>query len=307
VALCDLDEQRLTEAGGECGVAARFRDYRELLDLAELDAVSIVTPDFTHTDIVTAAVKAGKAVLVEKPLATSLEDCRRIGEALRARRVPFMVDFHNRWNPGVVRAREAIESGELGEVQFAYHRLSDTLFVPTQMLSWAARSNVNWFLGSHCVDTLRWILHDEVAKVYTMREARVLRSLGVDTPDYYLSVVEFKRGARAVIENCWILPASSPSMVDYKLDVIGEKGAIHFDPTPQRLVKLTTNLSCPDTYGALDVHGRYVGFATESIRHFVDCVLRGRQPIVGFEDGLAATRAILAMEESARTGLPVGL
>jgi predicted dehydrogenase len=131
--------------------------------------------------------------------------------------------------------------------------------------------------------------------------------MGIDTPDYYLSVVDFSRGARALVENCWILPESSPSMVDYKLEVVAEKGAIYFDPTPQRLMKLTTSISCPDTYGALEVHGRSVGFAVESIRHFVDCVLAGRQPIVGFEDGQAATRAILAMEESARTGLPVNL
>jgi len=306
-AICDLDEKRVQEIGEEYGVTACFCDYKDLLGLPELDAVSIVTPDFTHTEIVIEAVRRGKGVLVEKPLATSLEDCERIGEALCARPVPFMVDFHNRWNPGVVRTKEAVESGELGAIEMIYHRLSDTLFVPTEMLSWAGRSNVNWFLGSHCLDTLRWLLADEVVRVYTVSESRVLRRMGIDTPDYYLSVADFSRGTRAVIENCWILPDSSPSIVDYKLEVIGEKGAVYFDPTPQRLVKLTQGISCPDTYGALKVHGRHVGFAIESIRHFVDCALAGRPPMVGFEDGRAATKAVLAMLESARTGMPVNL
>jgi predicted dehydrogenase len=218
-----------------------------------------------------------------------------------------MVDFHNRWNPGIVRAREAIEAGEVGPVEMIYHRLSDTIFVPTKMLSWGGRSSVNWFLGSHCVDNLRWLLQDEVTRVFTVSESRVLKRIGIDTPDYYLSVLEFRQGARALIENCWTLPESSPSIVDFKLEVVGEKGALYFDPTPQRLTKLTTAISCPDTYGALNVHGRSVGFAIESIRYFADCVLAGRRPIAGFEDGRQATKVILAMEESARTGSPVTL
>ena len=72
IGICDLDEERVRKAGEEYDVAARFRDYRELLAMDGLDAVSVVTPDFTHTDIVVAAVEQGRAVLVEKPLATTL-------------------------------------------------------------------------------------------------------------------------------------------------------------------------------------------------------------------------------------------
>lgn len=308
VAVCDVDEARLEAAAQEFGVPGRFTDYRDLLAVDALDAVSIVTPDFTHTDIAVEAVNRSKAVLVEKPLATSLADCDRIGEALKANPVPFMVDFHNRWNGGVPRIREAIEAGEVGAVQMAYHRLSDTIFVPTKMLSWAARSSVCWFLGSHCLDTLRWVLQDEVKRVYAVSQSRVLKGMGIDTPDYYLSVVEFRGGARALIENCWILPNSSPSVVDFKLEVVGEKATLYFDPSPERLLKLTAEaISTVDTYAGLPVHGRMVGFAVESIRHFVECVLTGRQPMVGFEDGREVTRVILAMEQSAREGRPVDL
>jgi predicted dehydrogenase len=307
-AVCDLDEGRLREAGRRYGVEALFADPADLLALDEVDAVSVVTPDFTHTEIVLEAVQRGKAVLVEKPLATTLEDCDRIGEALRACPVPFMVDFHNRWNPGVVRIREAVEGGETGDVRMVYFRLSDTIYVPTEMLSWAGRSSVSWFLGSHCVDALRWMLGEEVTRVYALSDSRVLKGLGVDTADYCLGMLEFARGARAVVENCWILPRSRASVVDFKLEVVGEKGALYFDPTPERLLRLgPEGVSCPDTYAALRVHGRSVGFAVESIRHFADCVLEGREPAVGFEDGRQATRVVLAMEESARTGQPVEL
>lgn len=307
-AVCDLDEARLGEAARNYGLDACFRDYTELLAMDGLDAVSVVTPDFTHTDVVLEAVRRGKAVLVEKPLATTLEDCDRIGRALRDRPVPFMVDFHNRWNPGVVRIREAVEGGETGEVRMAYFRLSDTVYVPTEMLAWAGRSSVSWFLGSHCVDTLRYLLGDEVTGVYAVSDSRVLKGMGVETPDYCLATLRFARGARAVVENCWILPNSRSSIVDFKLEVVGEKGALYFDPTPERLLKLAPDgASCPDTYAALRVHGRSVGFAVESIRHFVDCVRAGREPAVGFEDGRQATRVVLAMEQSAREGRPVEL
>ena len=82
----------------------------------------------------------GRAVLVEKPLATTLKDCERIGDALRSNPVPFMVDFHNRWNPAMYNVKNAIKNGELGEPQMATLRLNDTIYVPTGMLSWPTSS-----------------------------------------------------------------------------------------------------------------------------------------------------------------------
>jgi len=308
VALCDLDEGRLRETGAEYGVDALFTDCRRMMALQELDAVSVVTPDFSHADVVVNAVTQGKAVLVEKPLAVTLEDCDRIGRALQAHPVPFMVDFHNRWSPGVAHIADQIASGAIGAVQMVYYRLSDTLYVPTTMLPWAGTSSVNWFLGSHCLDTMRWMLGDEVKRVYSVSSSRVLSAMGIDTPDYYLSVLEFRGGARAVLENCWIMPESSPSLVDVKLEVVGETGAFHFDGSPHRLVHLgREKADCPDTFINPRVHGRTVGFAVESIRHFAECVLTGRQPMVGFQDGREVTRIILAMEESARRKMPVEL
>ena len=307
-AVCDLDEQRLHAVGERYGVRERFADYHDLLAIEGLDAVSVATPDFAHTDIVVDAVGAGKAVLVEKPLATTMADCDRIGEALRARPVPFMVDFHNRWNPGVSEIKKAVRAGDLGRVEMSYHLLSDTIFVPAEMLSWAGRSSILWFLCSHCLDTLRWILGDEVARVYSVSGSRVLGDRGIDTPDYYLTTVEFAGGAKAVIENCWILPESSPCVVDFKLEVVGEKETFHFDPTPERLLRLGADgARTLDSYAGVDVHGRTRGFTVDSIRHFVDCLLQEEEPLVGYEDGRRVTEAVLAIERSAREGRPVDL
>ncbi len=307
-ALCDRDASRLQAAGEQCEAAQLHADYRDLLAVEGLDCVSVVTPDHTHVGIVVAALEAGKAVLVEKPLATSLEECDRIGAALKRWGGPLMVDFHNRWNPGVAHIRRELASGRVGRARMIYYRLSDTQSVPTEMLSWAEHSGVEWFLGTHCVDTLRWLLRDEVRRVYALRGEGVLKARGVDTADYFLSLLEFAEGTRAVVENCWILPESRPALVDHQLEVVAEKGALYFDGSPHRLRVLAEGaLECPDTFISPRVEGRRVGFATESIRHFVDCVREGRQPAVGFEDGREATRIVLAIEESARCGSPLEL
>lgn len=307
-AVCDLNPERLRQAADAYGVRATYTDYARMLALEELDAVSVVTPDFAHTDAVVAAVSAGRAVLVEKPLATTLEECDRIGDALRGHAVPFMVDFHNRWSPGVVRMHDAVAAGELGAVQSAFCRLSDTLFVPTKMLPWAGRSSVLWFLASHCVDTLRWVLGDEVATVYSVSASRVLKGMGIGTPDFYLTTLEFRGGARVLLENSWILPEASTTLVEFKLDVVGERGSFHFDGSPHQLVQVGPQRpEGVDTFISPRVHGRMMGFATESIRHFVESLAAGHRPMVGYEDGREATRVILAIEQSAREGRPVEL
>ncbi len=307
-AACDLSEERLRQAAEDYDVPALYTDFEKMLALEELDAVSIVTPDFAHTDAVVAAVSSGRAVLVEKPLATTMADCDRIGEALAARPVPFMVDFHNRWSPGIVRMHDAVAASEIGEVQSAACHLNDTLFVPTQMLPWAGRSNVLWFLASHCLDTLRWVLGDEVVRVYSTSSSRVLHERTIETPDFYLTTLEFKNGARALLENSWILPEASTTLVDFRLSVLGDQAALRFDGSPHQLVQVGPQKpEGVDTFISPRVHGHMKGFATESIRHFVDCLAEGRRPMVGYEDGREVTRIILAIEQSAHTRRPVAL
>jgi len=306
--ICDLRQEALDSVGERFGVEARFTDYRELLAMDGLDAVSIVTPDFAHLEPALEAIARGKHVLIEKPLATSMEDCDCIGQALRERPVKFMVDFHNRWSPGVAQMKQRIDAGEIGRPLMASYRLNDNISVPTRMLPWAGRSNVNWFVGSHCLDTLRWLLGDEVAKVYTASRSVVLKGMGIDTPDFYQSLIEFAGGATALLETCWIVSERTPRIFDMKVEIVGEAGTLFFSGSPDALEVFTSRgAENPDTFVCPEVHGRGVGFGLESIYHFADCVAGDREPMAGFEDGCEVTRVILAMEESARTGRAVVL
>src|SRR5437773_84043 len=122
VAVCDLNEQRANEVGQKYGARKVYTDYRELLANPEVQAVSIATPDFAHREIAVAAAEAGKHILVEKPIATTVEDAEAIVNAAKKAGVKLMVDFHNRVNPPFANAKQSIQSGELGKPAYIYAR-----------------------------------------------------------------------------------------------------------------------------------------------------------------------------------------
>ena len=316
-AVCDANGERARQVGGACGAAQIYTDYRELLADQTVQAISIVLPDFLHREAVVAAAEAGKHILVEKPLATTEEDGRAMIEAARSAGVTLFVDFHNRWNPLFNHLKQALDDGELGDPQLVYYRLSDTLFVPTQMLKWAGQSTVAWFLASHCLDTLLWLMNarghvrgeagDTVERVYCVTRSRLLQTqLGVSTPDFYQTTLEWKSGLVTQVENCWILPEGGPSIVDIQCEFVGSKGAMVINAARSGAVdKHTDKTNYPDAFVMPTVQGQPAGFGAESIRHFARSIINGQKPLVDGEDGLAVTRLILKMEESARTRQPV--
>lgn len=306
VAVADADPARAKSLADQYGATA-YGDYRELMKDARVDAVAIVTPDFAHEEIALAAAAAGKHILAEKPLAMTVEACDRIIEAAERAGVKLMVDFHARWSPPLYKMRDAVAKGEIGTPKHVYYRLNDRIFVPTKMLSWAGKTTVMWFVGSHTIDTLRWLLGDEVKRVYAIAGRGVLTGMGIDTPDYYQATLEFHGGATAVIENSWILPDTMPNIVDVKCELVGTKGALYMDATHNRALEKYTGEGgeYPDLFVMPSIYGRQQGFAAESIRHFVECVHADRTPMVTGRDGLEATRVICAIEKSVMLGTPV--
>jgi predicted dehydrogenase len=312
VGICDLDEARARELADTFAIPAVFTSVNELLD-EKPDGISVVTPDPAHADIVIEAARRGIHVLVEKPMATTVEECERMIAAAEEHRVHLMVDWHNRWNPAFHHAHRAIRNGELGEIRYVHYRLSDTIYVPTKMLPWAWESSVMLFLGSHSLDTTCWLVGQTPQRVLCTRKEGVLTGMGIDTADMYLTIVDFAEGATAVVENCWILPESFPALIDHKCEIIGTQGVIDLDPTHHRAMAAYTadtpqgfpHEPYPDLFITPEIHGRQLGFAVESIYHFVECLRDGVAPLTTPQDGLLNTRLILAAEESARTGVPV--
>jgi len=307
VHVSDQDEQRASLYAEQYGAVRHSTDWRDLIADPEVQAISVATPDFAHSEIVLAAMEAGKHVLSEKPLASTVEECQCILQARDRKDVILMVDFHNRWNLPFLSIRRQLESGELGRLLAINIRLNDTLFVPTRMLSWAARSSPLHFLGSHLIDLIRWMSGAEVARVYALSRSVVLKESGIDTPDFYQYMLELSNGATAMVENCWVVNESSPSVFDFQSEFIATKGSAYVNASHNRTVEIYSDrgIQLPDIAGAPDRYGQPVGFAVAAIEHFIDCVVNGRKPIVSGEDGLSVARVLAAVEESAKTHQPV--
>ena len=314
VGICDLDEERARKVADEYAIPKVFTDVDPLLD-ENLDGISVATPDNTHTAIVLKAAAKGVHILVEKPLATTLVECNAMLAAAEKAGIYLMVDWHNRWNPPIYYAWKSIQTGELGEVRYIYYRLSDTLYVPLKMLPWADQSSVMWFLGSHALDTVCWLTGKKPVRVYCQKRQQVLADLGVNTSDIYVTMLEFEGGGLAVIENAWILPQQSPSLIDHKVEILGSRGAIYLDPTHHgAFAKYSPETaagfpypSYPDLFVTPEVYQKQMGFAVESMYHFVDCIRDQLSPLASGADGYLNTRLILAAEQSARSGIPVNL
>jgi predicted dehydrogenase len=306
-AVCDRDGERAKEIAERCGAARVYTDFKDLATDPDIDAVAVVTPDFAHREPIVAAAEGGKHIITEKPLATTVEDADAIAEAVGKSGITFMVDFHARWNPPLAIARQNIAEGKLGRIMSAYFRLNDTISVPTEMLSWAQQSSILWFLGSHTVDSLRYLFEDEVERVYSVTRSSVLKDRGIDVPDLYQSILEFRSGIVATIENNWIIPNTHPNVNDIKVNILGGRGMINMDLTNNQMIEryLEDSSDHPDCIVKPRVRDRQVGFAYESIRDFVDCLYLGKEVQAGLEDGIMVTKVILAIMESASTGLPV--
>ncbi|NUQ01130.1 MAG: Gfo/Idh/MocA family oxidoreductase [Armatimonadetes bacterium] len=299
-AICDLNRELLAERASTFGVAHTFTSYRDLVACDEVDAVVIVLPDHLHREPATTALEAGKHVLLEKPMALSVDDAEAIAAA--AERAPgrFMLNLSNRWMPAFAAGKAALERGDLGAVRYLYARMANRLEVPTKRLPWLQRSHLAHWIGIHRLDIACWYLGSEVSRVRAVERRGVLASQGFDTADLFQATIEFACGAVMTLEGNWILPAGYPSLVDSRFYCLCEKGVVDIDRSRSELAVAGPESFDLNTPGAGNILGRQSGFTVEAWRHFVDCCLEGGEPLVSAADGLRLTRVLTAIVDSCR-------
>ena len=140
---------------------------------------------------------AGKHVMVEKPLATTVADgLAMVAAAAQAER-HLMVDFHARWHPLFMGAKSYVDRGDLGAPVMAYARLSDTIYVPTEMLQWSGHSGPEWFLFPHTMDVVRWLFGRDPVEVTAKGYRGVLEARGINCWDAIQAIVEFEAAPSA--------------------------------------------------------------------------------------------------------------
>ncbi|WP_435130084.1 Gfo/Idh/MocA family protein [Actinacidiphila sp. bgisy144] len=304
-AVCDLDPKAAGKVADEFSLAA-FTDHRAMLAAGGLDAVIVATPDFAHREVAVDAARSGAHLLLEKPLAMTAEDCRAIGDAVREAGVQCMVGFENRWNPAVRRIHDLSAAGELGQVLTQNILLSNTYYVPTRMLPWAAKSSPAWFLMSHTVDAALWVADQPVTSVFARGSRGRLAELGVDTWDVVHALLTFADGTTANLTSTWVLPDSTPSIVDFQYKVVGSRSAVDVDLQDQSFRHASSAYTWPGMLGG-EIDGRLQGPPTWMVQSFVANLAAGRPVGPGLDQGSLVTDVVLAVLASLRTGEAVPL
>ena len=186
----------------------------------------------------------------------------------------------------------------------AYARLSDTIHVPTEMLTWSGNSGPEWFLFPHTMDIVRWLFGREPIEVYAKGYRGVLDGMGIRCWDAIQAIVEFEGRAFCTFETSWIVPASYTNVVDNRLSLYGEKGGLEIRNEPN-LWAFTDRFHTPFSSESVTRYGKAWGFQYEPIRYFVDCVADGITPEVSGHDGLMVTAMIEATLRSLAERRPV--
>jgi len=294
--MVDLDAGRVARVTGELGVPG-FTDLGAAIREVGATVAYVAVPEAWHRAPVEALAAAGIPMLVEKPLATTVEDGEAMVAAAAVRRVHAEVNYVQRWNPAFVEARRTVESGDLGEVRSFNACLSNRIDAPRDNPSWSRTTSPAWVLMAHCLDLAYWLSGRRAERVYATGGRGQLQALGIDTWDWVHAVVSYEGGGDGVFESSWVLPESWPAGTDLRLRVSGTHGSIDVNDTVQHVAVATQTFR----YQSTTASGAWV---PQRLWAFLRAVEGERVPRVSFADGLEVTRLLVAIDRSLLTGNP---
>lgn len=287
VGLVEPDETKAERLAAQFGVPI-YVDVDPLVGGCEV--VSVCTPDHLHVDAATAFLGAGARVLVEKPLATSVLDGERL-LAARPDSDALMVGHILRFDARVIRMRELIQAGELGDlwhVEVWRNTTRGVAVAPSQ------RTSVAWFLGIHDADLVRFVTSLEVEVL-----SAVGRAVLSTHSDVVYASIRYGGGVVGSMENNWTLPDGRPNRALAGLRVMGSRGALELDLGHYDLLHATGT-------GAVNLDTRtwpsagWIGRSNiqDEVTAFVEAARTGGTTPVSGEDGLAAVRVVELIHES---------
>jgi predicted dehydrogenase len=281
-----------------------FSSSKEMFEEVDLDFVYIATPDFAHAKYLMEAVHYGIDILVEKPMATDLKEAKMMVEAAKEAGVKVQIAFSNRFNQPFIVAKKAIEDGELGEILSINTKLNDSIYVPTKMLSWAAKSSPAWFLMSHTMDLASWYKQKKASFVYATGVKKYLVKKGIDTYDAIQALVKYPDGTQGFFESQWVLPDGVPMIFDFKFDIVGTKGSISINSQDQMFHITKEDFKYRGTMD-IKVNGRKLGQTAFTYQAFIDCLENDQEPSPSIEDGFENVKLLVAVHESVEKNIVI--
>ncbi len=299
-AVADTDPDALAAAVGQTG-ATGFADPLEMIRQTQLDGLVIAAPTTAHMPLALAAIDRGICVLVEKPLAATVDDALAIVAAARKRNVRVQIGHVERYNPAVLEMGRLMRAGWLSTIYAITSRRAGPF--PARIRD----VGVTVDLGTHDVDILCWIAGERPVRVY----AETAQRLHATHEDLTFGLMHFPSGATGFLDVDWLTPAKRRSLV-----AVGEEGMFELDYLTQKLTFTRSNVERPQMIAgyATTFTGDVAEIPVASVEplraqldEFVRVLRTGERPYVDAEDGLWAVALANALLTAAAERRPIDL
>lgn len=284
VAVCDIDGRRAEETAGKYGLKP-YGDSMEMYRVEEVDAVTICVWSSNLAKEAIKALEVGKHVFVEKPMASSVEEALQSLRLAKAKGLKLQVGFIERFNPGVMRVKKAIEDGVVG---------TPVLATTKRVSRWSERIGdvgVIKDTAIHDIDVIRYLFNEDPITVYA--KAGSLRHRRFE--DYAQIMLSFQSGKSAFIEANWLTPYKVR-----KLTITGSEAIINLDYITQEITIETSGET-------LTPRHEWEEPLKRELQHFINCILSDKEPLVAGIDGVKALRVAEAALKSAAEGRAINI
>jgi len=299
-ALCDLNEDMLNETCKAWNVPYAYTSYEDMLKNEELDAVVLTSPSHLHTSQIAAALEAGLHVFSEKPLGTTVEECKVAEKAVEAHPDKvFMLGFMRRYDPSYAYAKKMIENDEIG-MPFLFRGYSqDPESCIDGAIAYAGHSGGQFIdMAVHDIDLARWLMSSEPKSVWAIGGCYAHPEFGeFKDGDNVSALMQLENDAMAFL----FAGRTAPHGYNVETEIIGTKGTLRIASVPAKnMVEILDNNGVRRECSQ-DFLERFEQAYVDEINEFVDCIVNGRQPEVSVYDGTKCTEIAYKCKASFET------
>jgi myo-inositol 2-dehydrogenase/D-chiro-inositol 1-dehydrogenase len=297
----DADEKAAHNAAAKSPSAKPLTTIDEALNDKEVKGVVICTPTAAHREIILKSLRAGKAVMCEKPISLNINEIDECYNEAKKCGVPLLCGYQRRHDPSFRQLQEACKKGAVGTVQIVKTTSRDN---PVPTLAYLKISGrIFHDCGSHDIDVCRWILGEDPVEVFTVASAFKKEIKEMNDWDTVLISLRYPSGAIASID----LSRKAAYGYDQRIEVLGDKGMVQsMNRQPTTTIVSTDQGILSDPY-CYSFPQRYEHAYALELDHFADIITKGVTPLLSHDDARKVAIIADAAEKSAETGLPVKL
>lgn len=294
--IADTDQNRATRIAERFNTEA-YEDWRHMLDKG-LDILVVALPHNLHVEPAVAAAACGTHLLMEKPIATTMDDAQRIVEVCREARIKLTISFVHRFRDELQIARRWIQENQIGEPRVAIEIMNGQrgLHSPRWITNKEiAGGGVLMYGAIHSVDRLRWLLRSDVIAVAAKKQHFDPRT---EVEDGVTALLTFANSATATLSAC--APAYRAQPAYWDTQIYGTHGMVRV--RTRHWAQLSNDyLSVLQESGSAATVGEHYNFVRQA-QSFVNAILADKKPAVSGDDGLRALEVVMAIYQSASTG-----